>query len=117
MEKKFYRDLFEFESWQLKKKNILCDNGLTKVNFSYKFFEINHCLLIKYIHYLNNLTKEEMSMIFPLYHKVIENEIETFNIYSIENLIEENIIECKIISKNDILCNCIILIFFFQFIF
>ena len=111
MEKKFYRDLFEFESWQLKKKNILLDNGLAEVNFSYKFFEINHSLLIKYIHYLNNLTNEEISMIFPLYHKVIENEIETFDIYSIENLIEENIIECKIISKNDILCDCIILIF------
>ena len=95
----------------IKKKNILLDNGLAEVNFSYKFFEINHSLLIKYIHYLNNLTNEEISMIFPLYHKVIENKIETFDIYSIENLIEENIIECKIISKNDILCNCIILIF------
>ena len=111
MEKKFFRDLFEFEKWQLKKKNVLCDNGLTKVNFSYKYFEINHCLLIKYIHYLNNLTKEEMSMIFPLYNKMIENEIETFDRDTIDNLIEENIIELNILTSNDLLCNCIILIF------
>ena len=95
----------------IKKKNVLCDNGLTKVNFSYKYFEINHCLLIKYIHYLNNLTKEEMSMIFPLYNKMIENEIETFDRDTIDNLIEENIIELNILTSNDLLCNCIILIF------
>ena len=111
IEKKFFRDLFEFEYWQLKRKNVLCDNGLTKVNFSYKFFEINHCLLIKYIHYLNNLTKEEMSMIFPLYNKVVENEIEIFHRDVIENFIEENSIDLEIINTNDLICNCIILIF------
>ena len=52
-----------------------------------------------------------MSMIFPLYNKMIENEIETFDRDTIDNLIEENIIELNILTSNDLLCNCIILIF------
>ena len=66
---------------------------------------------MKYVYYLNNLTNEEKLNLFPQIKKKENDEIQKFEFTQLENLILDKLIELKIISRFDLLCYSIIIIF------
>ena len=107
--RKFIRHLAQ-SNWELKnnqKNNVLIENK----SFKYYYFELSNEIIMKYVYYLNNLTSEEKLNLFPQIKKKENNEIQKFEFTRLENLILDKLIELKIISRFDLLCYSIIIIF------
>ena len=80
-------------------------------NLKYDEYILDNNLLIKYIKYLKNLTKDEYYHMFHLASTLEQNRIKNISITEIENEIEKYSNNLDISTKRDICCSNIILLF------
>ena len=100
---------------KIKVKNYNLDNNII---IKYKSYELDDRILLKYLHILNNLENEEKinsndfnSRILSLKKKVGKNIPKNISITEIETIIETYTIEHGILSKSDLCCVNIIILF------
>jgi hypothetical protein len=119
---KKYKNYFDREIYDIYNKNE--NNSLIGINFNktnkgkividnfiYKSYELDKNLLLKYKTFINNLDKEEYQHIFYLSNILEKNDIKTIQLSDIENEIEKYSIEIGLLTKNDVCCSNIILLF------
>ena len=87
------------------------DDKMVIDNFKYKSYELDKNILLKYKTFINNLDPEEYYQIFYLANVLEKNDIENILLSDIENEIEKYSIEIGLLSKNDVCCSNIILLF------
>ena len=118
---KSYKPIFDREIYDIYNKNI--NNALIGINFKikndkkivdnfkYKSYELDKSILLKYKAFINNLNKKEYRNIFYLSSVLEKNSIQTIQLSDIENEIEKYCIDIGLLTKNDVCCNNIILLF------
>ena len=81
-------------------------------NFNYLWYELDNDLILKYFDLLKNLDHEEYDNLFhfPLLN-LEQNTIKSVTVTDIENEVEKYAIEANFLSKNDICCANILLLF------
>ena len=77
----------------------------------YQTYELDDNLLLKYLHFIKNLTKQEYLGEFYGAFLVEENILKNIKITDIESKIENYCMDNKLLSKSDICCANIILLF------
>ena len=87
------------------------DEGKIINNIKYKEYILDNNLLLKYILFLKNTKKEEYYQMFHLAGTLEQNKIKSISITEIENEIEKYSTNLDILSKRDICCSNIILLF------
>ena len=87
------------------------DDKIVIDNFKYKSYELDKNIILKYKTFINNLDSEEYYQIFYLANVLEKNDIQNILLRDIENEIEKYSIEIGLLSKNDVCCSNIILIF------
>ena len=92
---------------QLVQKN----EGKIIENLKYNEYILDNNLILKYIRYLKNTKKEDYYQMFHLAGTLEQNKIKRISIKEIENEIEKYSINLDILSKRDICCSNIILLF------
>ena len=80
-------------------------------NLKYNEYILDNNLILKYIRYLKNTKKEDYYQMFHLAGTLEQNKIKRISIKEIENEIEKYSINLDILSKRDICCSNIILLF------
>ena len=92
--------------------NFKSDNGKKVVDsFKYKSYELDHNILLKYKTFINNLDSEEYHHMYYMASTLEKNDIKNILLTDIENEIENYSIEIGLLTKNDICCSNIILLF------
>ena len=113
---KFDRDIQDYyiEQKESKNKFNLFDyiNDKKAFNFKYKWYELDNNLILNYFNLLKNLDPEEYDNLFhfPLLN-LEQNNIKDVLISDIENGVEKYAIEANILSKSEICCGNILLLF------
>ena len=87
------------------------DDKIVIENFKYKSYELDKNIILKYKTFINNLNEEEYLDIFYLSKILEKNDIKKILLTDIENQIEKFAIEIGILSKRDICCSNIMLLF------
>jgi hypothetical protein len=77
----------------------------------YKEYQLDNDLLMKYTNMINNLDLKQYNSIFYMDNAINKNEPENILVINIENIIESYSIETKLLSKSDLCCSNIILLF------
>ena len=112
---KNYKKDFDREIKEIYSENLLKNDIIIKLNkkneIEYTWFELENMILIKYLNLLNNLSEDEYNHMFHLAYTVKQNKIKTVLLSDIENIIEQYAIQNNILSKSDICCGNIILLF------
>ena len=80
-------------------------------NIKYNEFILDNHLLLKYIRFLKNIKKEDYYRMFHLVNSLEQNKIKSISITDIENEIEKYSYNLDILSKRDICCSNVILLF------
>ena len=113
---KFDRDIQDYYKEQKEDKikfNISSFiNDKKAFNFNYLWYELDNNLILKYFYLLKNLDPEEYDNLFhfPLLN-LEQNTIKNVYVTDIENEVEKYAIEAKFLSKSDICCGNILLLF------
>ena len=113
---KFDRDIQDYYLEENKSKNKfnLFDfiNDKMAFNFNYLWYELDNNLIIKYVNLLKNLPDEEYKNLFHFQlFNLEENNIKDVLVSDIENEVEKYAIDSNFLSKNDICCGNILLLF------
>jgi hypothetical protein len=113
---KFDRDIQDYynEEKECKNKFNLSEFIQDKkvFNFNYIWYELDNNLIIKYLDLLKNLEFEEYNNLFHFQLFNLENNnIKDVLVSDIENEVEKYAIDSKFLSKSDICCGNILLIF------
>ena len=77
----------------------------------YQTYELDDNILLKYIHLIKNFTLNEHIQMFSNSFFVEENILEQIQVTNIETLVENNCISEDILTKSDICCSNILLLF------
>ena len=77
----------------------------------YQTYELDDTILLKYIHLIRNFTLNEYIQMFSNSFFVEENLLEQVQVTNIETLVENNCIIEDILTKSDICCSNILLLF------
>ena len=77
----------------------------------YQTYELDDQILLNYIHYTKNLTLNEYAELFSSTFLVEENTLNEIDITNIETIIENNCIKENILTKSDICCANILILF------
>ena len=111
LEKRFKRHLFEYigQTYEIKEKGQKLTNSFN--NLKYIGYYLNNDFLMLYINFIKRQKNEELIKIIPHYKRLLENEIISFELNEIENLIEKNAIDKHTLDESDILCSCILILF------
>ena len=114
--RKFDRDIQDYytSNKEYKNKFNLFDflGDKKAFNFKYIWYELDNNLIIKYIDLLKNLDPEEYNHLFHFQLFNLENnKIRDVLVSDIENEIEKYAIEANFLSKSDICCGNILLLF------
>ena len=124
---KKYKNLFDREIYDRSKTKYLPDNrhlikfisgkmknpsheGNRKI-LIYQTYELDDNLLLKYLHFTKNLKKQEYLGEFYDSFYIEENILKNIKITDIESKIENYCIDSQLLSKSDICCANIILLF------
>ena len=113
---KFDRDIQDYYNEQKESKNKFnlseFIHDKKAFNFNYIWYELDNNLIIKYLDMLKNLDSEEYNNLFHFQLFNLENNnIKDVLVSDIENEVEKYAIESKFLSKSDICCGNIILLF------
>ena len=118
---KKYKTYFDREIYDIyyKRANSIIDINFKNINdnkkiidsFKYKSYQLDKNILLKYKTFINNLPSEEYHQIFYLSTILEKNDIKNILLSDIENEIEKYCIEIGLLSKNDVCCSNIILLF------
>ena len=118
---KKYKTYFDREIYDIyyKKTNSIIDINFKNINdnkkiidsFKYKSYQLDKNILLKYKTFINNLPLEEYRQIFYMSTILEKNDIKNILLSDIENEIEKYCIEIGLLSKNDVCCSNIILLF------
>ena len=118
---KDYRKDFDREIDEMNDENVFnqelikvkyCYDKLKKNKYlKYKDYELDNNLLMKYLNIINNLKKEEFETVFYMSPLINQNQPENILVINIENIIENYSIETNLLSKSDLCCSNIILLF------
>jgi len=111
LEKRFKRHLFEYigKTYEIKGKSQQLINSFN--NLKYMNYNLNNDIIMLYINFIEKQKTEDLIEIFPHYKQLLENEITSFEINDIENIIEKNAIEKHTLDDCDIICSCILILF------
>ena len=74
-------------------------------------YNLNNDIVMLYINFIEKQKTEDLIEIFPHYKQLLENEITSFEINDIENIVEKNAIEKHTLDDCDIICSCILILF------
>ena len=111
----FERDIQDFytEKKNKNKFNLSDFLGKKKVfNYNYTWYELDNNLILKYLDLLKTLDEEEYKNIFHFQLLNLENNnIRDILVSDIENKVEKYAIDSEFLSKSDICCGNIILLF------
>ena len=77
----------------------------------YQTYELDDNILLKYIHYIKNLSLNEYVQLFSSKFLIEGNTLNKIDVTNIETILEDNCIKEKILSKSDICCANILLLF------
>ena len=80
-------------------------------SIKYSNYYLDDDILLKYMRILKNLSKDEYYHMFHLATSLEQNKFKNITLNDIENEIEKFCISSEILSKNDICCSNIILLF------
>ena len=118
---KEYKKYFDREIEEMNDINIFNEELITmkycydkKYNnkyLKYKEYQLDNDLLMKYTNMINNLDLNQYNSIFYMDNAINKNEPENILVINIENIIESYSIETKLLSKSDLCCSNIILLF------
>ena len=86
-------------------------NGKIINNLKYKEFILDNNLLLKYMLFLKNIKKEDYYRMFHLASSLEQSKIKSISITDMENEIEKYSNNLDILSKRDICCSTLILLF------
>ena len=109
------KDKFDREIHDRNKKSYKYDNThmiqLSEKNYVYQTYELDDIILLNYIHHIKNLSLTEYAKLFPGPFYIEENILNKIDITIIETMVENNCIKENILTKSDICCANILLIF------
>ena len=94
----------------IKVKYVFDENEKTYY-LKYRDYELDNNLLMKYMNLINSLDKDKYNNLFYCSDFLRSNIPRNIFVINIENLIENYSIETELLSKNDICCSNIILLF------
>ena len=77
----------------------------------YQTYELDDNILLKYIHYIKNLSLNEYVQLFSSKFLIEGNTLNKIDVTNIETILENNCIKEKILSRSDICCANILLLF------
>ena len=118
---KKYKKNFDREIKDINEENFLNDD-LVKIKYflddnknkyfmKYRDFELDNNILMKYLNIMNNSDEDENNYILYCSEVLKNNKPKNILVIDIENLIENYSIETKLLSKSDLCCSNIILLF------
>ena len=87
------------------------DENKNKKYVKYRDYELDNNLLMKYLSLVNNLDKREYNQLFFCADIINNNIPRDILVIDVENLIEKYSIETQLLSKSDLCCSNIILLF------
>ena len=99
-----------FNEELIKIKYFYDKNKKTKY-LKYNDYQLDNNLLMKYMNKINNIDEEQFNNIFYMNDSIKKNEPENILVINIEDIIENYSIETHLLSKSDICCSNIILLF------
>ena len=110
---KFDRDIRDFYiSKNINKNKFNLSDNRKELNFNYKWYELDNNLIVKYLDFLKNLDPDECNNLFHFQLFNLENnKIKDVLVSDIENEVEKYAIESNFLSKSDICCGNILLLF------
>ena len=85
--------------------------SMNEKNFVYQTYELDDIILLNYIHHIKNLSLTEYAKLFSGSFYIEENILNKIDITIIETMVENNCIKENILTKSDICCANILLIF------
>ena len=118
---KEYKNDFDREIEEMNEK-YLFNEELIKIKYfysenkknkylKYKDYQLDNNLLMKYLNMINNLDSEQYNHMFYMYDSLIRNAPENILVIDIEDIIENYSIKTNLLSKSDLCCSSIILLF------
>jgi hypothetical protein len=118
---KKYKDFFDREINDFNEQNEL-NEDLIKLKYiyddnkkrkflKYRDYELDNNLLMNYVTKINNLKENEYKDMFNLSDSLNNNEPQNILVIDIENIIEKYSVETLLLSKSDLCCSIIIILF------
>ena len=118
---KFFKDFFDREINDINEENIInedlikmkyiLDKKKNKNYLKYRDYELDNNILMNYLNIINNLDEEKFNEIFYLSNDLKNNISQDILVIDVENLIENYSIETQLLSRSDLCCSNIILLF------
>ena len=118
---KKYKNYFDREIKDMNEENILnedlvrtkhyFDESANQYFLKYKDFELNNNILMDYLNIMNNSEEDDQNYLLYCSDVLRNNIPKNILVIDIENLIENYSIETKLLSKSDLCCSNIILLF------
>ena len=110
---KFDRDIFERNKkrYNQDETHTVFVTSLANKNLVYQTYELDDRILLNYIHYVKNLSLSEYAKLFSSSFWISENTLNQIDINDIETIVENNCIKENILTKSDICCSNILLLF------
>ena len=111
--KRFDREIYDREKRKFKNDdtNLVKFIPNDKSTLIYQTFELDDNILLSYTHFIKNLSIKESLKMFPTSFFVYENTLNKIDVTHIESWVEDYCIKQNILSKSDICCANILLIF------
>ena len=118
---KKYKNLFDREINDMNEENRMnedlikirydFDENKNKNYLKYRDFELDNEILMKYLNLINNYDEDDHNYMLYFNDILKHNEAKDIMVIEIENLIENYSIETNLLSKSDICCSNVILLF------
>ena len=115
---KYFKPKIDRYIFEINKKRYNYDNTkMVKISHPfenkliYQTFELDDKILLNYLHISKNLSLEESSPIPTTFPSIEENTLNEIDIAEIETCIENNCMDQKILTNDDICCTNILLLF------
>jgi len=110
---KFDRDIQDYYiTKNINKNKFNLSDNKEEFNFNYKWYELDNNIIVKYLDFLKNLDPDECNNLFHFHLFNLENnKIKDVLVSDIENEVEKYAIESNFLSKSDICCGNILLLF------
>ena len=118
---KLYKNFFDREINDLNEENItnkdlikmkyILDKNEDRKFLKYKDYELDNNILMNYLNIINSLDEKEYNKMFYLSDTIKNNNPKNILVIDVENLIENYSIETQLLSRSDLCCSNIILLF------